>query len=126
VFSCKYDGTERACVQLFGWLQGDVAVTSRTTLRLNPNLPDRRSFLAAGMAASALVVARPGRARSEDAEPPSTAAKVDLSFELSELTIDELHEGMKSGKFTARSLVEKYLQRIEAIDAGGPTLADRL
>ena len=29
---------------------------------------------------------------------------------------------MESGKFTSRSLVEKYLARIEAIDAGGPQL----
>ena len=29
---------------------------------------------------------------------------------------------MESGKYTARSLVEKYLARIEAVDAGGPQL----
>ncbi len=31
------------------------------------------------------------------------------AFELEEITIPELQDGMKSGKFTARSLVEKYL-----------------
>ena len=30
---------------------------------------------------------------------------------------------MESGKFTARSLVEQYLARIEAIDRNGPHLA---
>jgi amidase len=44
------------------------------------------------------------------------------SFELDELTVAELQNGMQSGKFTARSLAEKYLSRIEAIDRGGPAL----
>ena len=37
-------------------------------------------------------------------------------FELDEITIAELQDGMKSGKFTARSLVEKYPARIDEID----------
>ena len=44
------------------------------------------------------------------------------SFELDEITIGELQHGMESGKFTARSIAEKYLARIEAIDRNGPTL----
>jgi amidase len=35
---------------------------------------------------------------------------------LDELTIHDLQQGMSSGKFSARSLTEKYLARIEAID----------
>ena len=34
----------------------------------------------------------------------------------------DLQSGMKSGKFTARSLVEKYLARIEEIDKRGPAI----
>src|SRR5436309_15319982 len=45
----------------------------------------------------------------------SSAAEV-KPFDLEEITISELQEGMKSGKFTARSLVEKYTARIEDID----------
>ena len=37
-------------------------------------------------------------------------------FEIDEITISDLQDGMKSGKFTARSLVEKYSARIEEID----------
>jgi amidase len=44
------------------------------------------------------------------------------SFELDEITIGELQHGMESGKFTARSIAELYLARIEAIDRNGPTL----
>src|SRR6202162_1005775 len=43
-------------------------------------------------------------------------------FELDELTISELQEGMKSGKFTARALVEKYSSRIDEIDKSGPAI----
>jgi amidase len=43
-------------------------------------------------------------------------------FELDEVTIAELQEGMKSGKFTARSLVEKYSSRIDEIDKRGPAV----
>src|SRR6202040_1383451 len=44
------------------------------------------------------------------------------SFELSELTIADLQTGLASGKFTARSLTERYLARIEKIDRQGPAV----
>ncbi|MDQ3322574.1 MAG: amidase family protein, partial [Acidobacteriota bacterium] len=37
-------------------------------------------------------------------------------IELNEVTVSELQAGMKSGKFSARVLVEKYLERIKEID----------
>src|SRR5580704_5564250 len=44
-------------------------------------------------------------------------------FELDEITIARLQNGMKAGgKFTARSVTEKYLTRIEQIDRRGPVL----
>ncbi len=46
----------------------------------------------------------------------SRAAPEVKAFELEEITIPELQEGMKSGKYTARSLVEKYHARIEEVD----------
>jgi amidase len=42
------------------------------------------------------------------------------SFEFDEITIGELQEGMRSGKYTARSITEKYLARIQEIDKHGP------
>ncbi len=44
------------------------------------------------------------------------------AFELDELKIGDLGDGMHAGRYTARSLAEKYLARMEAIDRGGPTL----
>src|ERR1700726_2982043 len=44
------------------------------------------------------------------------------AFELEEITIAELQEGMKSGKYTARGIAEKYLTRIAALDKRGPAV----
>ena len=38
------------------------------------------------------------------------------SSEFDEISVSELQEGMKSGKYTARSIVEHYLDRIDRID----------
>jgi len=43
-------------------------------------------------------------------------------FDLDEATIAGLQERMTSGRDTARSLAEKYLARIDAIDRSGPAL----
>jgi amidase len=43
-------------------------------------------------------------------------------FDLEEATIAELQRRMTDGRETARSLVDKYLGRIEAIDRSGPAL----
>ncbi len=42
--------------------------------------------------------------------------------DVEELTIAELRDGMRSGRFTARSLAETYLARIDTIDKRGPTI----
>jgi amidase len=84
-------------------------------------LPSRRSFLAAGVAGSTLAAIGSSAVQTANAnESPGRSAELD--FELSELSIEDLRGGLDSGKFTARSLVEKYLSRIEAIDGRGPTL----
>ena len=51
--------------------------------------------------------------------PPAQAP---ASFELEEATIEQLQQGMQSGRYTARGLTELYLKRIEQIDRSGPTL----
>ena len=43
-------------------------------------------------------------------------------FEFDEVTVAALQSGMKSGNFTARSIAEKYLARIDAIDKHGPAV----
>jgi amidase len=80
--------------------------------------PGRRRFLQTSLLGGA-AAAMPTLTVANDA--PNAAGKVE-PFELDELTIGDLQEGMKSGKFTARSLVEKYLSRIAAIDKHGPAV----
>lgn len=50
------------------------------------------------------------------------AAYAPREFELQDATIAELQEGMRSGKYTSRKLVELYLQRIDELDQAGPKL----
>jgi amidase len=79
----------------------------------------RRAFLQKAVAATAvsgypaLVVGR--KITSEPAAAPQVRP-----FELDEITIGELQDGMKSGRFTARLLVEKYSERTDEIDKSGP------
>jgi amidase len=77
----------------------------------------RRGFLKHTLTASAAVALRPALSSAREASRPSKSPAADIKpFELEEITIAELQDGMKSGKFTAKSLVEKYTARIEDID----------
>src|SRR5215471_6636355 len=55
---------------------------------------------------------------SAPAQAPQDAPR----FDLEELTVADLQQRMQSGRETARSIAEKYLARIEAIDRRGPAL----
>src|SRR5262245_28756569 len=44
------------------------------------------------------------------------------SFELDEVTVDDLQTGMASGKYSAQALTQKYLGRINEIDKQGPAI----
>jgi amidase len=78
---------------------------------------NRRNFLELATIGTALAVAAPLAAR----EPQAAAGSV-APFELDELTIDDLQNGMKSGRWTSRALTDAYLQRIDAIDKSGPAI----
>src|SRR5688500_1450508 len=70
----------------------------------------RRDFLHTTAAGCVLAIAKPSSALN----PPA--------FELEESTITELQQGLQSGKYTTKALVEKYTDRINDIDKKGPTL----
>ena len=78
---------------------------------------NRRGFLQTGLLGTAIAALR-----FDPEEPKDKAAGKVEPFELEEMTIADLQEGMKSGKHSARSLAEKYLARIESIDRNGPAL----
>jgi amidase len=80
----------------------------------------RRDFLQTSVLSGALALGQPGSllAAARDADnwrPPE-------SFELDELTILELQQGLASGKYTSKSLVRKYQQRIKDVDESGPAV----
>ena len=81
--------------------------------------PSRRGFLKTSIVGGVSAGLLPALAGAANVTTPPPAVP---SFELDEFTISDLQNGMKSGKFTARSIAEKYLGRIEAIDKQGPTI----
>jgi amidase len=83
---------------------------------------NRRDFLKTSVSGGAFAAAFPFLQEAEITHALQTAFSQVASFELDEITIAELSEGMQSGKYTSQSVVEKYLERIEAIDKQGPSV----
>jgi amidase len=86
------------------------------------NPPSRRRFLQATVIGGVSAVVLPALAGAREITAPAPSAPDLPAFELDEISISELQDGMKSGKFTARSIAEKYLARIDAIDKQGPAI----
>ena len=83
----------------------------------------RRRFLQETITVTTAAALYPALSAAREIAAPSEPAVPEVkAFELDEVTIPELQEGMKSGKFTARSVVEKYTARIEEIDKSGPAI----
>lgn len=78
---------------------------------------NRRSFLQYSLLGGAAALARPGL--SSAGNPRTKFSANAAAFELEEVTIMQLQEGMKAGKWTARSIAEKYLKRIRDLDQQG-------
>jgi amidase len=78
---------------------------------------NRRKFIGAGLTVG--VAAALARTTGEFPAFASTASSAD---ELEEATIAGLQEGMRGGKWSARELAEKYVERIEKYDRKGPAL----
>src|SRR3984885_8881427 len=88
-------------------------------LASNPRLFLKTSLI--GCAAATLTPLYPALGAARELASPVPVPEV-KPFELDEITISDLQDGMKSGKFTARSLVEKYSARIAEIDKQGPAI----
>ena len=78
----------------------------------------RRGFLKASATGCALALVDPVSSFSKTEE--STLAPA--AFELEEMSLSEMQQAMQSGKYSSRSLVEKYVDRINDVDKRGPTL----
>jgi amidase len=84
--------------------------------------PSRRKFLQNAVNAGAAASIYPALGAAREITPVQPATPDVKAFELDEITILELQDGMRSGKFTARSLVDKYSARIDEIDKRGPAV----
>src|ERR1700738_4859654 len=102
------------------------------SLAIWPSIPEehtlkrekgRRAFLQSGLVGGLAAAVTPvmRAAVVEARERPASLPEVP-AFELEEITIAGLQEGMKSGKYTARGIAEKYLARIDALDKHGPAV----
>jgi amidase len=84
---------------------------------------DRRSLLKNGaLAGAAATLAGRSAAEAAAVAPPSLPSLTVPAFELDELTVVDLQKRMASGVDSAKTLCEKYIARIEAVDRGGPAL----
>src|SRR5437763_11611807 len=78
---------------------------------------NRRTFLTTTALSASLTACRNKHEPADESNATAVA-----SFELDELTIADLAEGMHSGRWSARKLTELYLARIDALNLKGPQL----
>ena len=103
--------------------QGEAPLSKKNHfLPNNCEVPQRRRFLQTSLLGSVSAAVLPALAGARELAAPAAAAPEIRPFELDEATVADLQAGMGSGKFTAHSLTEKYLSRIEEIDRRGPGL----
>ncbi len=87
---------------------------------------DRRAFLGHAAvlgAAAAGGVRLPNRPMGSQRPPAGSPVHAPPPpFELEEVTVAQLRDGMATGRWTSRHIVEQYLARIDAMDRTGPVL----
>jgi amidase len=86
---------------------------------------DRRNFLkASAIGTAATLGAASCRIPGSPAQGSTDHTNTDrlAPFELEETTVAALQDGMKSGKYSARSITQLYLNRIDALNHLGPNL----
>jgi amidase len=92
-------------------------------MRSSKSTSSRRRFLSTALSTGAAAAFLPALGAARASGPAKESAPPNIKpFELEEVTLSELQDGMNSGKFTARSLVEKYSARIDEVDKSGPAV----
>jgi amidase len=89
---------------------------------LNIHNMNRRNFLKNSSAAGVSVAALSLIACNEQPAPKFETKVDEDSFELNEITVDELQQKMKSGEYSSVAITKLYLDRITKIDKEGPKL----
>src|SRR5680860_778039 len=101
-------------------LEGSVMASSRSNRHVG-RINRRRLLQHSTVAAGAAIVSgnSPALAR-QDATPMETNSVG--SFDLMDVTVANLREGLDAGDFTVRELVQACLDQIAALDQSGPAL----
>lgn len=76
----------------------------------------RRTFLQHSALTSVIMVSQPITTVTKAKDNPTPLPVNPKAFELEEITIADLQQGMKSGKYSSKSITESYLSRIEELD----------
>ena len=82
----------------------------------------RRKFLKTSLAGGIAAVTLPSLSFAHESLKQMSIESTPAPFELDEITIDDLRAGYTSGKYTIRSIAEKYIRRINQIDETGPAI----
>ncbi len=90
-----------------------------TEKSLVPGPFTRRTLLKVGVAGGVLASAGPLASLQEPFDEPPAATG---TFELEELTIAQLQEGLRSGQYTSVSLTDRYIARIQELNLEQPEL----
>jgi len=95
----------------------------------SPTPPDeaplsRRAFVAltAAAAAGGAIVSTARAAAAASNAAPASHPVARVGFDVDERSVAEWQAALARGELTSRQLVERYLQRIESLDAQGPML----
>jgi amidase len=84
---------------------------------------NRRSFIRSSVVGGAGLASLNVNAKAREAtDVHVSSAPPPPAFELDELSVGELQNGMAAGRFTAHSLARKYLDRIDDVDKHGPQI----
>lgn len=95
-------------------------MSRKANVSADGTVPPRRRFLQTSLVGALSTGVLPALAGARVFESQKGPAGGSRPFELDEATIADLQASLDSGKYTARSLAEKYLARIEEIDQHGP------
>jgi amidase len=91
--------------------------------RLNSSATaDRRQFLQVTAIAGTGALLRPALEGGREIRRNQGRAAAVVPFELAEMSIADLQANIASGKYTIHAVVQKYLERIEALDKQGPAV----
>src|SRR3954447_14801218 len=83
----------------------------------------RRTFLKLAAVASSATFSSPTLLSAKNSKAANDSEHRPVrAFELDEATLDELQRGLAKGKYSAVSLAQKYMARIDEIDRHGPAL----